>query len=386
MGKAAKAVVGIAVSIAIPFVAPKIVGALAASSMVSGTALGAALGTTVGATAGSALVGAGLGAVNAKLTGGDVGRGALFGAIGGGVGGYAGAQSAVQQSALTAANATADPIAALNASQGWTASNPAYLSSIGYTGPIVTPAAGGGTTSVQGTQPQGGVSGTAQTPGATQSLSFTDALKAVPGELAAKFSDPKTLADLTLRAGASLLTGQMAGDGLSPEEQQLLQAQMADLSSLREQDEELFKTRLREAMGLLGEARYFDPNQFGIQAQNAVKVAGAQQMREVERQAALRPGTGGMSDADRRRAGLDITARGQTAYVQGAESAQKQRLATYQAGLAALPTQGPTAGLNYSKNLMDMYGEADKRKRQVQEDIGGWFGSLTGSNTSKSIG
>jgi hypothetical protein len=93
-----------------------------------------------------------------------------------------------------------------------------------------------------------------------------------------------------------------------------------------------------------------------------------------------------MSASDRRRAGLDIAARGQTAFAQGAESGQKQRLATYQAGLTALPTAGPTQGLTYSKNLMDMYSEADKRKRQVQGDIGDFFGSLTGVDTAKKTG
>jgi hypothetical protein len=231
----------------------------------------------------------------------------------------------------------------------------------------------------------GSASGTFTQPAATGG-SFTQALSNVGGEIAGRFTDPKNLADMTLRAGASLLTGELAGDGLSEEEQQLLQAQMADLQSLREQDEELFKTRLQEAMGLLGEARYFDPAKFGMQAQTAIKVAGAQQQREAERQAALRPGRAGMSAADQRRAGLDITARGQTAYAQGAESAQKQRLATYQAGVAALPSSGPTAGLQYSKNLMDMYNVADTRRRQAQTDMGDWFGGITGADTAKKTG
>jgi osmotically inducible lipoprotein OsmB len=401
MGKSAKKVVGVAIAIAVPFVAPKIVGALAASSMVSGTALGAALGTTAGATVGGALVGAGLGAAGAAVTGGDVGRGALFGAIGGGVGTYGATTAAqAQQAAQAGLNADAAFMAAdaqQLAAQGLSptyagqvmggsqaAFDAAGLASqglsagaiqqniVGTVGPTTGPVAGGAT-------------GTFTQPAATGG-SFTQAMGNVGSEIAGRFTDPKNLADLTLRAGASLLTGQLAGDGLTEEEQQLLQAQMADLQALREQDEELFKTRLQEAMGLLGEARYFDPQQFGMQAQTAVKVAGAQQMREAERQAALSPGRGGMSAADRRRAGLDITARGQTAYAQGAESAQRQKLATYQAGLAALPTGGPTAGLQYSKGLMDMYGQAADRKRQVEEDIGGWFGSLTGTSKSASIG
>jgi hypothetical protein len=401
MGGSAKKVVGVAIAVAVPFVAPKIVGALAASSMVSGTALGAALSTTAGATAGSALVGAGLGAAGAAITGGDVGRGALMGGIGGGIGGYGAASAAqAQQAAQAGLNADAAFMAADAAQLSAQGLSPAYAGQVmggtqgafdaaglaaqglsagqiqqnivGTMGPTTGPVAGAAT-------------GTFTQPAATGG-SFTQALSNVGGEIAGRFTDPKNIADMTLRAGASLLTGELAGDGLSEEEQQLLQAQMADLQALREQDEELFKTKLQEAMGLLGESRYFDPAQFGMQAQTAVKVAGAQQQREVERQAALRPGRGGMSAADQRRAGLDVAARGQTAYARGAESAQQQRMNTMQAGLAALPTGGPTAGLQYSQGLMDMYGQADERRRRAQSDMGDWFGSITGTRTSASIG
>ena len=406
MGKSAKKVVAVVAAVAIPFVAPKIVGAIAASTAVKGTALGAALGTTAGSAIGGAVVGAGLGAVSGAVTGQDVGRSALMGALGGGLGGFSAGQAAQAQQAAQA-NAIADAAflsadAAQLAAQGL---SPAQAANVMGGSQAAFEAAGLATAGLSPAAIQQNlVSGTMAPPGAVASAatgtgvpaaapgtaaaggSFMDAIAAVPGEIAGKFSDPKVLADMTLRAGASLLTGEMAGDGLSEEEQQLLQAQMADLQQLREQDEELFKTRMQEAMGLLGEARYFDPTQFGMQAQTAVKVAGAQQMREAERQAALTPGRGGLSAADRRRAGLDITARGQTAFAQGAESGQKQKLATYQAGLAQLPTGGPTQGLQYSKNLMDMYGQAEERRRQAQQDMGEFFGGITGNRNARSIG
>jgi hypothetical protein len=217
--------------------------------------------------------------------------------------------------------------------------------------------------------------------------SFASAVRDIPATIASKFSDPKVLADMTLRAGASLLTGQFAGSGLSEEEQQLLQQQTQSLELLRQQDEELFRTRLNEAMELLGEAKYFDPERYGLQAQNAVKVAGTDQLREAQRAAALREGRGGgMSEADTRRAGLDITARGQTAYLSAAEQAQRQRLSTYQAGLQALPRSAPSAGLQNNQSLAAMYDTANQRKRELQEDIGGWFGSLTGQSQAKSLG
>ena len=50
--------------------------------------------------------------------------------------------SGVSPELIAMANATADPIAALNAAAGWTASDAAYLASIGYTGMVVNPVTG----------------------------------------------------------------------------------------------------------------------------------------------------------------------------------------------------------------------------------------------------
>ena len=54
--------------------------------------------------------------------------------------------SGVTPEMIAMANATADPIAALNAAAGWTASDAAYLASIGYTGMVVNPVTGAATT------------------------------------------------------------------------------------------------------------------------------------------------------------------------------------------------------------------------------------------------
>jgi hypothetical protein len=396
MGKKVKRFVGIAAAIAIPFAAPKIVAAIAGSNAFAGTAAAAALATKTGATLASAGVGAGLGAINAKLTDGDVGRGALFGGVGAGLSGYSAAADAI--AAKTAAAGTTPSMLAVDPMTGAPLSqttNVAGLSSAGgfpatsgVEGLNVDFIGSGGIPQqsfAQALSPVADLSNTAAAAGATDTGgSFTDAIKGAGREVYAKFSDPKVLADLTLRAGASLLTGQIAGDGLSREEQQLLQAQMQDLQTLRERDSEAFRTRMNEALGLIGEARYFDPEEFGLRAQARVQVAGAQQQREAQRAAALQPGGRGYSAADQRRAGLDITSKAQTAFLQGSDQAQRQRLATMQAGLSALPTGAPTASLNYGSTLMDMYSNADKRRRQEEQDIGSWFRGITGENTSTS--
>ena len=378
MGKSAKSVLGVAVAIAVPFVAPKIVTALAGSAMLKGTAIGTALGTTAGATAGSALVGAGLGAVGARATGGDPRLGALFGGIGGGFMGYntitapgmgvaAGTAEALGPAGLIPGSETAQILAAQDAATFGTAGLQGVTTSPQLASLAAQdPTAYGAAARIPGT-PGGGPA-----PGG----SFMDAVRGMPGEVAAKFSDPKTLADMTLRAGAALLGDAMAGDGLSDEEQRLLDAQVADLQALRERDEEMFKLRLQGAMDLIGEARYFDPQQFGLQAQARVQVASAQQQREAQRAAQLQPGRG-YSEADARRASIDTTAAGQTAYLQGAESAQRQRMAGLQAGYAALPPS-PSAALQYSAGLMTQYQQAMNRAAQERRDAGGFFGDIFG--------
>jgi hypothetical protein len=392
MGKKVKRFVGIAAAIAIPFAAPKIVAAIAGSNAFAGTAAASALATKAGATLASAGVGAGLGAINAKLTDGDVGRGALFGGVGAGLAGYTSVTDAAAAKAAAGASApnmlAVDPVSGVPLSQ---VSDIAGLKTAGafptgtdFSGMDFTGAGGGAQQSfAQALSPVGDLSSSTGVASAGGG-SFTDALGSAGREIADKFSDPKVLADLTLRAGASLLTGQIAGDGLSREERQLLQAQMQDLQSLRERDAEAFKTRMNEALGLIGEARYFDPEEFGLRAQARVQVAGAQQQREAQRAAALQPGGRGYSAADQRRAGLDITSKAQTAFLQGSDQAQRQRLATMQAGLSALPTGGPAGALSYGSTLMGMYSEADKRRRQEEQDIGSWFRGITGENTSTS--
>lgn len=392
MSKAVKKVVGVVAAIAIPFAAPAIAGALGVSKAV-GAAIG--VGAKAASTIGSALVGAGLGAASAAVTGQDIGRGALFGGLGGGIGGFTQATAAANAAGATGGAGGAGVSGAGGIYGYGQAAGPGAFQPIQYSG--FTPAAGtalnlvpataGLATGTAGAGTAGGVTGGAgATGGATAGPSFMEALKSVPTAIAQKFSDPNALADLTLRAAGQLAGSAMAGDGLSAEERSLLNAQVQDLQRIREQDESLFRTRVEQAMAFLGEAKYFDPQYFGLKAQQEVQLAGAQQMREAERAAALTPGRGGMSAADVRRAGLDITARGQSAYLRGAEGAQQQRLQAYQSGLAQLPQQAPSQTMGLSSTLMNQYAEADRRRRELAGDIGDFFGSLTGTRQATTIG
>jgi len=408
MSKGIKTVVAIAVAVAIPFVAPTI----AASIGLSGV---------VGATAGSALVGAGLGAANAAITGGDVGQGALMGGLSGGIAGYnytpsvrldapapvydynAATNSMVPapgfDGATTAAATNMSVYTNVNAQQaaGLDTSTAAFDPvSSSYTNVDAQRAAGFNAppnTSTAAFDPVSSdytnvdaqrAAGAAPTladapmgPPAPPPMSFTDAVKAIPGELKAKFSDPKALADMTLRAAGSIAGSLAAGDGMSDQEKQLLQAQTDELRALQVSNKALFDQKLQAAQDLIGESKYFDPEYFGLQRARKAQLAGAKAKR-----AGLRGLEGSRRASEERRFDLATGRDTGTAFDQGFGAGVAGRTQTLQAGLSAMPGMQTGYGADY-KNIYDQYAAADKRSRERAQGIGDLFGSITGTSKAK---
>jgi len=427
MSKAVKQIVGIVAAIAIPFAAPAIASAIGLSGVI-----------------GSAFVGAGLGAANAAITGGNVGRGALLGAVGGGIGGYTAGATATPGAAaagggapvydvtaagqvvpaagygapaLTGAEAglTGVPEAAFGAgapppaatsgiSSGFTPAptgtapsltsgmeaaaleNPA-VSGFGTAqaapaaAPTAAPAAGldmGPQTASQANasfQQQMTNAGVASRP-----ATFVDALRQVPDVIAAKFKDPKALADMTLRAAGQLAGSAIAGDGLSDQERALLQAQTDELRTLQQTNQALFNQRLEQAQSLIGESKYFDPEYFGLQRARREQLAGAK-----AKAAGLRGLEGPRREAAERRYDLTTARNVGTAYDQGYGAGVTGRLQTMQAGLTAMPSGFPSSMGDYT-NLRGAYSSAASRARETQRDIGDLFGSFTGRTQSQGRG
>lgn len=133
---------------------------------------------------------------------------------------------------------------------------------------------------------------------------------------------------------------------MSPEERELFDNARQEMNELAETNQELFQERLAISRGLLQEAGYFDPEYFGMMQQRATRTAMAQSERERQREEALRGGT--PSDARARQAALDSALAGESAYLQGADFAQQQRLRTMQAAEGMMPTTGPSTLLQHS--------------------------------------
>jgi hypothetical protein len=212
----------------------------------------------------------------------------------------------------------------------------------------------------------------AAAPTTTKPTTFADALKQVPANIAAKFTDPNALADLTLRAAGQLAGSAIAGDGLSAEERALLDAQTEELRLLQRENQALFNQRLEQAQALIGESKYFDPEYFGLQRARRAQIAGARAKR-----AGLRGLTGEAREAEARRFDLATGRDVGTAYDVGYGTGVSGRLQTMQAGLAGMPTSFPSSATEYT-NIRSAYNAANERARQQQKDIGSLFGSLTG--------
>ena len=406
MSKAVKTVITVAVAVAIPFVAPAIASSIGLSA-------------AIGSTAGSALVGAGLGAANASIMGGDVKRGALMGGIGGGIGGYNYTPSvdlstpafdpvsssytnpAAQQAAGldTTAAAAFDPVSSsytnVDAQQAAGFSAPPDTTaaafdpvSSSYTNVDAQRAAGLDTSTAAfdpvsssytnvDAQRAAGLDTSTAAAAKTAPMSFTDAIKAVPGELKAKFSDPKALANLTLQAAGQLAGSYLAGDGMSDEEKRLLKAQTDELRKLQESNKMLFDQKLQAAQDLIGESKYFDPEYFGLQRARKTQLAGAK-----AKQRNLRGLTGARRAAAERRFDLATGRDTGSAFDQGFGAGVTGRTQTLQAGLSGMPGYLTGSDAGYT-NIYNQYAAADRRSRARSGDIGDLFGTLAGSQKSK---
>lgn len=233
------------------------------------------------------------------------------------------------------------------------------------------------TASYPSAMPTGPIVGTA----AAAPSTFTEALARVPAAIATRFTDPNVLADLVLRAGGQLAGSAIAGDGLTGEEKQLLDAQTEELRNLQQTNQELFNQKLEAAQALIGESRYFDPEYFGLQRARRAQVAGAR-----AKQAGLRGLTGERRAAEARRYDLATGRDVGTAFDVGYGTGIQGRLQTQQAGLAAFPQPMGYGGVSAYSAPINTYGAAQNRVSQTQQNIGQFIGDITGRQSALSRG
>ena len=323
----------------LPYVAPGLADSL---SQLTGI-------TSLAGNAGQALVGAGLGAGVAQATGGDWRKGAAIG------GGLTLAQQQFPELYGRPGQAVRQMFSGAAGAPGTAAAGVADIPErmYGAAGGL----AGGGTPAAGG--------------------ALLPAIQQIPSTIAARFSNPEMLADMTLRAAGMLAGSALAGSGLSPEEERLLAEQTAELRQLQQTNQQLFQQRLQQAQDLAGEAKYFDPTYFGLQSARRTQTAMGRQAAAGIRSMATRPGGASPERiaAERRRAGLDIARATGTAFDTGFGQGVQGQMQARRAGISAMPTEAPSSMGTYSQ-LAQQYSNAANRQRQAQADIGGLFADL----------
>lgn len=365
-----KNLVRLGATIAIPYVAPAFANSIANLTGIAGIA----------SRAGDIATGAGLGALAARATGGDWRTGALIGGGGTAFAGPVRLQEGLGQPGISSIFGPAQPPVQLGpagAAPG-AAKGPGLVLPGGATPPPVTPAAVGLPSVAdfpEAVYGAGGGTAAAATPSFGQRLAT--AVSEIPGRVGAQLTDPKRLADMTLRAAGMLAGSAVAGSGLTPAEQQLLNQQTQELQQLRETNQQLFQQRVQAAQDLMGEARYFDPEYYGLQAARKAQT-------QVARTAAagLRGLTGEPLAAGRRRAALETARAAGTGFDTGFQQGMRGQVETRRAGISAMPTEAPSMMSGY-ESLGRAYDTAARRRTEAQKQVGSLFADVFSPDQSK---
>ena len=386
MSKAVKKVLTVAAAIAVAYFAPQVSAALLKGSTFAASTAAKVVTTAAVNAAGNAAI--------AAATGGDIGKAAITGAITGGISGYLTPTAAAATTPTAAAPGAATAPAAVTggptlANAGVTATGQQILTGatpgLGVaTAPSVTTASTFAPTgaTILGATSATGVAPSAVSAAATPTLSLGQramgALKEAGQEVVTKFTDPRAIADMTLRAAGQLAGSAIAGSGLSPAEERLLAAQAADLQELKNTNQELYNLRLEQAKAMLGEAA----RDYGFEEESRARVRGAGLTTT-----AVRGLTGERRRAElarQRRARAEEVATGRA---RGELMTAENTRAARQAGLAALPGAGPQASTMLARaGLMGDYAEAERRRREASEQSGQFFGGLSGSRQAGLLG
>lgn len=402
MSKSVKMIVGVVAAVAIPFAAPALAASLMASTALPALAAGA---TALGTTGTSAIIGAGLGAASSAATGGDVGQGALFGGLGGGLGGYASATKAAQAGqavgqtggaatgvggsgvvagqapvgtgTVLAAPATASPTAGV--SGGFNTGS--YLSGVNAgagapAGQLAGLTGGNAGLSVPFSPSPGAVG----TPAATPQASWGERFKAGLEQGWDKMTSPENISNVALEGGKYLAGSLAAGSGMTSAEEAMMRAQRQEMRRAQDANDAMYNTRRDEALKLINEANYFDPEYMGLQ-----RARDAQLQSARTKQAGLRGLTGGARQAESRRFDLGTNRATGSAYDEGYQSGVTARTNTRVAGLSQLPTGYQTTTGDYS-TLATQGNLAEERRRTRARDIGNLFGDFSGTRKSLETG
>jgi len=219
---------------------------------------------------------------------------------------------------------------------------------------------------------------------------FIDGAKNIMGGMSdkvkAKMNDPDYMSDMLLRAGSHLAGSKLAGDGLSDEERRLMEAMAGNIKTMDSQEQQLFMKEMGLADSAIQQAQQIDPEQRGLKAQRDVQIAAGVQAREADRDSQMIEGGRGLSAADKRRAGLEVTRHAQSAYLEGRETGEDAKFKATQAAAGLLPRGAPTAAFNARNTLLGQRTAGEQRRGDAAEQAGVFIEDTLRGGAPKSQG
>ncbi len=418
-------VLGVVVAIAVPFVAPYVASAVFGASVmagaVTGTLAAAATGAVLGGvgaalTGGDWRKGALFGGLGGGLTQGMGGFGSTnnpvfgqattqnagwFGPTGSAVYGQGSGNAVVQganvvdDTAAAVAN-NADTVAQsqtitpqANSAASNTLSSGSNQPAMSYAGnnvvnssgqvltssaPVTTPVPGADAVLTQtNTSPYSLTSGMntggpgLRLPGAGGgvTLNANAAPTSFTGELAARFTDPKRLADMAVLSTPNLI-GQLYATQAGKEQQQRIEQYQKELKALEGKDQAAYELKLKEAQEYIANAKNINPNYWGQMAANQANISGARRLAESYRDTPM----AGLRDlsGDRRRDMIGLSQNVGSAYNQGYNMGQGMRDQAVRTGYSMLPN-APRTGLEGQRQIASMYADLDNSRAQSAQGV-----------------
>lgn len=189
------------------------------------------------------------------------------------------------------------------------------------------------------------------------------------GELAARFTDPRRLADMTIMATPQLI-GQVYAAQAAKEQEKKLQEYQRQMQAAEGKDEAAYAQAKALYDEAIQSAKNINPNYFAQQAANQANIQGSRRLAESFREgnmAGLRSPTA--TAAEKRRAQLGISQNVGTAYDVG----YGQGLSTQRGALQAAANMAPRTNRGYMNDMTAMsnaYSNIANQRAAIGQGVG----------------
>lgn len=193
-------------------------------------------------------------------------------------------------------------------------------------------------------------------------------------EIGSRFTDPRTLADVSIQAGVNLIGAEIMGVGdMSDEEKENLRLQKEQMERLKARDEQAYNFAMSQAKKFLKLGEDFDPEQIARQAYGKA----SQRAGVAKRQALAKidPRRAGLRAAEERRFNLGAAANTGSAYDRGMIQGLNQQANYLQKASATFPNQGGSYSAALT-GLQQTQANLAKKRSEAQKGVNQMFGGF----------